>query len=445
MQRRLELLVHALFTRQAGAILIQERGGSNNFNLERNDQMITGARAKTTMLIVTMIAITAASTRMRADSGTCGGAITTLPFTDVMSSFFFCEIAEAYFSGLTNGTTPTTYSPSANVTREQMAAFITRTLDQSLRRGSKRAALRQFWTTGGVDDLGLTTVGTRPMLLKSDGADLWIANYTSATAGASTISRVRASDGKLLQTWTGASSAVAVLVAMGKVFVLGDTEPGNLYQIDPTQAAGPVTLLTNTLGRFPTGIAYDGHRIWTANLGGSVSIITLNSMGPPTVINVSTGFSSLEGILFDGTNIWVTDNVSGSVDKLYKLDSNGAIIQSVDVGSLPHAPVFDGTNIWVPNGLSNSVSVVRAGGGLAGTVLATLTGNGLNGPIQVAFDGERILATSLAGDSISLWSASDLTPISTFSTGAGSGPHGVCSNGTNFWITLETVNKLARL
>ncbi len=47
-----------------------------------------------------------------ADTGTCGGAMVTLPFTDVAGNIFFCQIAEAYFSGLTNGTTPTTYSPS---------------------------------------------------------------------------------------------------------------------------------------------------------------------------------------------------------------------------------------------------------------------------------------------------------------------------------------------
>jgi len=59
-------------------------------------------------------------------------------------SIFFCQIAEAYFSGLTNGTDATHYSPSTNVTREQMAAFITRTLDQTLKRESERAALDQY-------------------------------------------------------------------------------------------------------------------------------------------------------------------------------------------------------------------------------------------------------------------------------------------------------------
>src|SRR4030095_14450947 len=100
------------------------------------------------LLIALAVTLTTASTRIQADTGTCGGASVTLPFTDVPgTSTFFCSIASAYYSGLTNGTTATTYSPSANVTRDQMAAFVTRTLGQSLKRGSRRAALQQWGKT----------------------------------------------------------------------------------------------------------------------------------------------------------------------------------------------------------------------------------------------------------------------------------------------------------
>lgn len=391
------------------------------------------------MLIAVLIAMTAASARLRAETGICGGAMVTIPFTDVSSgNIFFCSIAEAFFSGLTNGTSLTSYSPSTDVTREQMAAFITRTMDQSVKRASKRAALNQFWTNQGSSNLALTFVGTGPRLLQSDGEDLWVANDSS-----NTVSQVHASNGKLVGNWTGATNAFGVLVARGKVFITGRTNPGNLYQIDPTQAAGPVTTVTSSLGAFPLQIAYDGQRIWTANQGpqGSISIVTLN---PPdlTVTTVTTGFSSPSGIIYDGTNIWVTD---AGDSMLKKLDSTGNIISSVSVGAVPLYPAFDGTNIWVPNHNSNTVSVVRATGGLAGTGLATLSGNGLNGPQQVAFDGERILVTNNDGNSASLWRASDLTPIGNFSTGMESfGAFGACSDGLNFWITLFSTGKLAR-
>ena len=143
-----------------------------------------------TLLAAAVLAIAITSSQLKADTGMCGGASTTLPFTDVLAgNIFFCSIAEAYFSALTNGTDATHYSPSANVTREQMAAFITRTMDQSVKRSSRRAALRQFWTTQGEHNLGLTTVGNNPNPVESDGADVWVAD------GLSGVSRVRASDG----------------------------------------------------------------------------------------------------------------------------------------------------------------------------------------------------------------------------------------------------------
>src|SRR5262252_3855424 len=108
-----------------------------------------------------------ASTRLPADSGTCGGVTTSLPFTDVAGNPFFCQIAEAFFSGLTNGTTPTTFSPSADVPREQMAAFVTRTQDAALRRGSRRAALKQ-WATPTVA-AHLSGTSSHPTCMESDG------------------------------------------------------------------------------------------------------------------------------------------------------------------------------------------------------------------------------------------------------------------------------------
>src|SRR5262252_7440709 len=150
-------------------------------------------------LCLSIVVLVLSSARMPADTGMCGGAMTTLPFADVMGNQFFCQIAEAFFSGLTNGTTPTTFSPMDNVLRQQMVAFTTRTQDSALRRGSRRAALVQWATPSVIPLTGRTTVGSGPFFVASDGADLWVANYSSGS-----VTRVRASDGKLLETWTGA-------------------------------------------------------------------------------------------------------------------------------------------------------------------------------------------------------------------------------------------------
>lgn len=386
------------------------------------------------LAIVFGLVIIVGSTHQRADSGTCGGVTINLPFTDVPgTNVFFCSIAEAFFSGLTNGTTPTTFSPSANVPREQMAAFISRTLDQSLKRGSRRAALKEFWTPKNPDALGVTIVGLNPGQVACDGADLWVVNQ-GGPGNPGTVSRVRASDGKLLETWTGAATGFGVLSAKGLIFVTGFSSPGKLYQIDPSQPAGPVTTLPVTLGDFSSGIAFDGGRIWSANSGGSVSIITLNPLGATTV----SGFASPRGILFDGDNIWITDR---STSSLHKLDSNGAVLQTVTVMDTPSNPVFDGTNIWVPNSFSNTISVVRAS---TGEIIATLSGNGMDTPDTASFDGERILVTNQNNGSVSVWKASDLTPLGSLSIGASTIPTGSCSDGLNFWITLQLTGKLVR-
>jgi hypothetical protein len=76
-------------------------------------------------------------------------------------------------------------------------------------------------------------------------------------------------------------------------------------------------------------------------------------------------------------------------------------------------------------------------------VLTTLTGIGLNELRGAAFDEERILATN--ADSVSLWKAADLTPLGSFDTPvANDTPFGACSDGLNFWVTLNAVNRLKR-
>jgi hypothetical protein len=385
---------------------------------------------RATILFGLMILITLASTRLRADTGNCGGVAVNVPFTDVAGSPFFCQIATAYFSGLTSGTSATTYSPNDFVTREQMAAFTTRTLDQALLRGSRRAALQQFWTPKSGQDLSYTFVanggGVIPgFSVESDGEDVWVSDYVSGT-----VSRVHASDGRLLGIWDSMPNPWDLCVAKGKIFVTTSSSPGQLSVINPTEAPGTFSVGTTNLGGQSRGIAYDGERLWTANYSGSVSIVTINSVLPYSVSTKSAGFSHPTGILYDGRNIWVTDAGDNTLKKLNLND--GTVLQAIPVGDTPQNPLFDGTNIWVPNYASDSITVIRAS---TGVVVATLTGNGLDEPQALAFDGERILATQ---DSrrLSLWQATSLTPLGFISTGQL--PYGVCSDGLNFWISFNS-------
>ena len=349
-----------------------------------------------------------------------------------MAADAFCPfVLEIFYLGITTGTTATTYDPAGNVTRLQMAAFLARSVDRTLARGSRRAALSQFFTPQNDQVLGLTAVGQTPLIVKSDGTDLW-------TAELATVGRVRASDGKLLESWTGAVNAFGVLPAMGKILVTGAQPVGTLYVIDPSQPAGAVTVVASNLGNVPAGIAFDGARFFTANESGSVSIVTPGPAIPWTVTTVTTGFTLPEGAIFDGASVWITDNMANT---LLRLDAAGNILQTVTVGLKPVLPLFDGSNLWVPNYGGASISIVRAS---SGAVLATLTGNALDGPTSAAFDGQRVLVADYLGNAVSLFKAADLTALSNVPISGNPGSYGAASDGVSFFVTFANVNKLAR-
>jgi YVTN family beta-propeller protein len=169
-----------------------------------------------------------------------------------------------------------------------------------------------------------------------------------------------------------------------------------------------------------------------------VSIVTPGPTLPWSTTTV-TGFYIPRGILWDGSSIWVTDSFE---DTLLRLDANGAVMQTVPVGVHPYYMCFDGQNIWVANSVSSTVSVVNAA---TGSLVATLTGNGLHQPISVAFDGQRILVPNNLGPnaSVSLWRAADLSPLGTVPMGTHI-PYAAASDGVDFWITLQDVGGLVR-
>jgi hypothetical protein len=358
----------------------------------------------------------------------CGGATYPFPYTDVAAvGAAFCPgIMEAYVTGVSRGTTPTTFSPNQTVSRVQMATFLQRSLDQGLARTGRRAALNRWWTPQDTAAMQTVSVGGNGELCAADGEDIWV-----ATDGQ--VVQVQANTGKVQGTWTGATSSSGVLAAAGKIFVVGSTLPASLYLIDPTQTPGTVTLAASNLGDSAQAIAFDGINIWVADFGSQVSIITLQASTPYPVTNVSGGFAGPSGILYDGTHIWVTDFTAGT---LLKLNASGAVIQTVPVGSGPQGPVFDGANIWVPNANDNSITVVQASSGDVVATIAADVSNLLSTPSAASFDGERVLVTNSGGHSVTVFKAADLSLIANVSTGALTTPLSTCSDGINFWITL---------
>jgi hypothetical protein len=359
----------------------------------------------------------------------CGTGNYPFPYTDVASvGDPFCPgIMEAYVTGVSKGTTATTFSPNNTVTRVQMTTFLQRSLDQGLERASRRAALNLWSTPQTTAATQTIAVGGNAQFCAADGETIWVSNNGQ-------VVQVEASTGKVLATWTGALSSAGVVVAAGKVFVGGSTGPplnGSLYLIDPTQPPGVVTVASINLGIFPLGIAFDGTHLWTANNGGSVSIITPQATIPYPVTTVSTGFIDLRGIVYDGAHIWVTD---AEASALYKLSAAGAILQTVTTGVFPEYPAFDGANIWVPNYTDSTITVVQASTGSIVASISPDATNQLNNPHAASFDGQHILVTN--ANSVTIFKAADLSVTANVATVPSL--FGACSDGVNFWVTTST-------
>src|SRR2546423_10003381 len=88
-------------------------------------------------------------------------------------------------------------------------------------------------------------------------------------------------------------------------------------------------------------------------------------------------------LAFDGANIWVVSQYSGSVTKLRA--SDGANQGTFAVGRGPQYAAYDGANIWVSSLYDATVTKLRASdGALLGTYVVGEDANRANG---LGFDG----------------------------------------------------------
>lgn len=113
----------------------------------------------------------------------------------------------------------------------------------------------------------------------------------------------------------------------------------------------------------------------------------LQMLSAPTI--APTSATAPGGIVFDGTDVWVTDRAN---NRLLRLDALGGVLQTVSVGISPREPAFDGANLWVPNAGDSTITVVDARSGALVATIASNPTNRLNAPTSASFDGERIVA-----------------------------------------------------
>jgi DNA-binding beta-propeller fold protein YncE len=112
------------------------------------------------------------------------------------------------------------------------------------------------------------------------------------------------------------------------------------------------------VGRSPSAILFDGTNIWVANQL-SDNLMKLSASDGSNLGTFPTGTRPV-ALAFDGANIWVANKFSNNVMKVRA--SDGVLLETIKVGRAPEALLFDGSSVWVANGGDNTVTKLRQNG-----------------------------------------------------------------------------------
>jgi DNA-binding beta-propeller fold protein YncE len=176
-----------------------------------------------------------------------------------------------------------------------------------------------------------------------DGNNIWVPTYTEN----GTVTKLRASDGSNLGTFAtgGVGGAMAVASDGANVWVTNFTGAGD-GTVSKLRASDGQIVGVYTVGPNPLGVTFDGVYIWVANrAGASVSKLRASD---GKVMGTFTVPPEPYGIAYDGKHIWVT----GALALTELRTTDGAILAKYPIGNTAGV-VFDGTNVWVADTFHN--------------------------------------------------------------------------------------------
>ncbi len=221
--------------------------------------------------------------------------------------------------------------------------------------------------------------------------------------------------------------------------------PARLMDTRPAPPALPGTNFALPVGAIgPSGIAFDGTNIWTANYNtNNVSRINA-ATGVGFNFALPAGASRPFGIVFDGTNIWTTNFNSNDVSRIDAATGVGTNFALPAGATNPQGITFDGSNIWTTNFGTRSVSRINAATGV-GTDFALPVGVGSSRPQGITFDGANIWTTNRTNASVTrINPATGAGTIIALPTGANN-VLGIVSDGTNIWTTNSVSKSVSRI
>ena len=179
-----------------------------------------------------------------------------------------------------------------------------------------------------------------------------------------------------------------------------------------------------TVGTSPSGTAFDGSSVWVANeLSGTVSRIDAATATVTATITVGTNPA---GVLFDGTSIWVSNNGASSVSRINP--ATNTVTATVTGIPAPQGLAFDGTNLWVASTGSGGVKKVSPA---SNSVVATVSTG--TWPWGAAFDGTSIWVSNVNSNTLTKINPTTNAVVDTATLDAGSGPTNMVFDGHRLW------------
>jgi hypothetical protein len=167
-------------------------------------------------------------------------------------------------------------------------------------------------------NLGTFPVGGNPNSVAFDGANVWVTN----NAGGS-VTKLRAIDGAVQNTFAGPINPTGIVFDGTAIWVLAGA-PGsrNVMKMRVTDGVG--------LGTYPTGqaggIAFDGANIWVAgfitNAQGQFTVpavLKVRTTDISLIASFTATFpagSSPSGLAFDGNRVWAANSTANTLTRL---------------------------------------------------------------------------------------------------------------------------------
>jgi alpha-tubulin suppressor-like RCC1 family protein len=273
-------------------------------------------------------------------------------------------------------------------------------------------------------------VGASPAGATFDGTNIWVSN-----SGDGTITKFRASDGTRIGTYAAGPTPIKS-VFDGEYLWIANPSTNTLTKIRASNGS-PVATISLRGSQRPFGLAFDGSSIWVASYyDNTVSRLRLNDGAE---IGYFQNVLSPVDVLFDGTDIWVSNNLGdGTVTKIS--ESTGTVEVFHTSRSFPGVLSFDGSNVWVANSGSQAISKMRSSDGAVLDVYSMGFG-----PAGVAFDGTNMW---IANDDVLLkYRASDGAVLGSFpgsNNGDGLLKTAVAFDGTDVWVSNRLANTVTR-